>query len=371
MSDKERLPRRDWVLLPAIGLATIFLMAAIPELIARNVFYKQEADACLAPDPVLGHRALPNCDSRYKPAEAPWIANHYNECGYRTNESCGPKPDGTFRIALVGASTSLGYLVAYPESFAVRVGKSLSERCGRAVEGQNLGGLDYQWGRVEARMDEAIGLKPDLVLMVLTPYDLLQPTHQDTAAAPPKSLRVRIQDTVRSWIQGSGSWGAILHYRARLPDVYLKAYLREPDRSGYMRQPFSPAWQARIDDTDHLLGSLAGKAGAAKVPLTLIYVPFMVQAVLEQHASSYPDTSPLALDDALGRIAARYGISYVDMEAALQHVRDLSPLFYPVDDHITGAGSAILARQLDHQILAAHYPGLPGCSYANADAAAE
>lgn len=371
MSDKKRLPRRDYILLPAIGLATVFLMAAIPELIARSVFYEQVTDSCLAPDPVLGYRAQPNCDSRYKPAEGPWVENHYNECGYRTAESCGPKPDGTFRIAIVGASTSAGYLVPYPETFAVRVSRFLAERCGRPVEFQNLGGLNYQWGRVEARMDEALRLKPDLVLALLTPYDLQQPLHQDAAAAPPppQGLRARIQDKLRSLIQGSSSWMAILHYRAQIHDVYLKFYLREPDRSGYLRQPFSPAWQARVDDADHLVGDLAQKASAAKVPFTLIYVPLMVQAVLEQHAGSYPDMSPLALDDAFARIAAEHGIGYVDMETALLHVRNLNSLFYPVDDHLTGAGSAILAAQLGQQILAAHYPGLSSCSYAKADGA--
>jgi hypothetical protein len=35
---ETRLPRRDWILLPVLGLLTICLLAASSELIARRVF---------------------------------------------------------------------------------------------------------------------------------------------------------------------------------------------------------------------------------------------------------------------------------------------------------------------------------------------
>ena len=43
-------------------------------------------------DPVLGTRFVPNCKARYKSGEGPWAENDYNECGYRSKESCLTKP---------------------------------------------------------------------------------------------------------------------------------------------------------------------------------------------------------------------------------------------------------------------------------------
>ena len=69
---------------------------------------------------MLGDRALPNCTARYKAGEGPWAENSYNACGYRTEHPCGPKPPGSFRVALIGSSTSMGYLIPYQQTFAVR-----------------------------------------------------------------------------------------------------------------------------------------------------------------------------------------------------------------------------------------------------------
>ena len=104
------LPRRDWILLPLIAVATITCMMAVSEAAARVVWPAQE-DSCLVRGGASGLRFLPSCKSRAKEPETPWVEDSYNSCGYRTLEPCGPKPVGTIRIAVLGSSFSHGYLV--------------------------------------------------------------------------------------------------------------------------------------------------------------------------------------------------------------------------------------------------------------------
>ncbi len=355
---------RDVVLLPAICVATVVLMVGIPDLIAHYTFYEQKTDRCLRPDPVLGHRAAPNCKTVYKPAEGPWTENDYNECGYRSRESCLTKPPDTFRIALIGSSTSMGYLVPYDETIAVRSEKILTSTCGHPVEFQSMGGLGYQWGRVEARMDEALTRQPDLVIMTITPFDLSQPLDLDDAdqPPPPHGLIGTVVAGLRSVMQNSPLWTAVLHYRADLPTTFLKFYLRDPQRASSVQQPLSAFWQQQIGYTATMVAHLAAKARADNVPLLLVFVPLRSQPYLMRYHAEFPSTDPLALDQAVGKIAAQNGVRYLDTTPSFAAADHLGPLFYNVEDHITAAGSALMAHVLSHDIVAAKYPGLQSCA---------
>ena len=363
MTGLRSLPRRDFIILPLLCLATLLLLVGIPELLSEHAFYEHKTDSCLRPDPVLGNRALPNCQTRYKSGEGPWAENDYNECGYRSSSSCLTKPPGSFRIALIGSSTSMGYLVPYDQTFAVRSEKLLTAKCGRTVEFQSLGGLGYQWGRMEARMDEALKLKPDLVIATLTPFDLRQPLAAPAMAAPapPQGLAGGLVSGLRGWVQGSSLWLAVLHYRAELPVTYLHFFLRDPDRAGYLDKPITPFWQHQLVYTKNLIDDLAAKARAGNVPMMLVFVPLRAQAVLLQHQAEFPQNDAMAFDRAVAKLAEQAGIRFIDATPMLAAAADLNPLFYAVDDHITGAGSAMLADEVATAVIAGHYGGLLAC----------
>ena len=355
--------RRNLLVLPAICLATVAVMVGVPELLAERAFHEEKVDRCLRPDPVLGHRAAPNCHTLYKPAEGPWTENDYNECGYRSRESCLTKAPDTFRVALIGSSTSMGYLVPYDETFAVRSAKTLSETCGHPVEFQSMGGLGYQWSRVEARMDEALTRQPDLVVATITPFDLSQPLDLDTTDQPPPRGRIAaLVQSLRSMVQNSALWTAVLHYRADLPTTFLTFYLRDGPRRGSVQQPLSAFWQQQIGYTATLVSHLAAKARADNVPFLLVFVPLRSQPYLMRYHAQFPATDPLALDKAVGTIAAHYGVPYLDTTPFYAAADNLGSLFYNVEDHITGDGSALLAHVLSRYIVAARYPGLQSCS---------
>ena len=125
-SSPVRLPRRDLVVLPLISILTITLLLLGSEVAARHFFPESSGgDSCRVADATIGFKYRPNCTSRVKSAEGPWVVNHYNECGYRTNQSCGAKPSGSTRIALIGSSVAQGSYVGYDEIWATPRGQGL------------------------------------------------------------------------------------------------------------------------------------------------------------------------------------------------------------------------------------------------------
>ena len=136
MSGDQRLPRRDFVILPLLCLLTVCVMLGAAELLANQFFDETGSETCGVRDPLYGYRIRPNCSSWRKAAEGPRVENTYNDCGYRSRESCAPPPPGTIRVATLGASTAQGMKVAQDQILTARLGGLLTTSCRRPVEFQ-------------------------------------------------------------------------------------------------------------------------------------------------------------------------------------------------------------------------------------------
>jgi SGNH hydrolase-like domain, acetyltransferase AlgX len=341
-----RLPRRDYVILPLLCLATILVMFGIAEGASRLMFAQHERDACMVHDPVLGTRFRPNCTSHVKAAEGPWVTNSYNACGYRTPQSCGPKPAGGVRVAVLGSSIAQGYLVPYQETFAARAAEELTRRCGEPVEFQNLASIGYVWERLALRADEALTLHPDAAIIVMIPFDLQQTDPGEGIGPAPKPAPEGPMKRLDSLMKNSRALVAAQHYLFSRPDLYTQFYLRYGDRADFLRVPLTPKWQRRVDEFDTLLGGIAAKYHAAHVPLLLVYVPQRAQATLLAAHQAPPGVAPYAFGRTIGEIAARHGVDYLDLSTAFSRIPQAASLYYPVDGHLTGKGDAVLAAQL-------------------------
>ena len=130
----NRLPRRDLLILPLLSISTLVLLFLGSELTARFFFPETGAKACEINDTNIGRRFRPNCTARMKSAEGPWVVNQYNDCGYRTTQSCRPKSPGTIRIALLGSSNSEGLFVAADKIFSEQAATQLTALCRRPVD---------------------------------------------------------------------------------------------------------------------------------------------------------------------------------------------------------------------------------------------
>jgi hypothetical protein len=359
-SEPVRLPKRDRILLPALSLLTILLMFGVCEILAR-VFWPTEYSAtCNVDDAVDGDRFKPNCTVRAKIAEGPWITYHYNECGYRSATSCGPKPPGTIRIAILGSSMSQALHVPYDQTFFARVSYQLAHLCNRPVDVQNLGVPGSSPINAYRRVQEALALKPDIALYLVVPYDLkppvtanqpvtlgdLEPNLVGASAKPNLSPLNRLEHIL---IQSR----AVLiaqHFILQDRENFIRSYMMYGDKADYLRQPFTPAWQQRFADLDPIIGDMTDKLHAAGVPLIVIAVPSRAEAALLSSPTWPAHVDPFAFGREIEAIASRHGAAYLDLMETFSHIPNAERLYYVVDGHVTSDGHKIIADRLIKQL---------------------
>jgi hypothetical protein len=351
------LPRRDYVLLPLISVLTLLVLFGIAEGASRLLFKEHKQDACAVPDTRLGMRYKPNCTSVTKAAEGPWVTNHYNDCGSRSPGPCGAKPAGSIRIVVTGSSMAQAYLVPYDRSFAARASAALTRSCHRDIEFQDLASIGYIWNRQYDHLDDVLALSPDAVVQIVVPFDLEQtPPDPNAPKGRPPGLMKRIDST----IEDSRAVFAAQHLMFRNLGRYVSLYLRYGDKADFLRPPFGPIWQKRLADYDALLGRMADKLKAHHVPFVLVYVPQRAQAALLQDHTDPPGVDPAAFSKAIGKIAGKYGITYIDASPQIAASKDLDALYYAVDGHLSSAGNKVLAKAIEKGLVA-NLPMLGSC----------
>jgi hypothetical protein len=365
------IPRRDLILLPFISLLTMATLLGASEVAARHFFYQQDVDSCVVKDSAIGFRYRPNCTSRVKAAEGPWIVDHFNDCGYRSNQSCKSKPAGTTRIALIGSSTSEGYLVAYNDAFFTQTEKELTELCHRPVQVQNLGRSQCFPDCSFRRVDEALALKPDLLMLSISPHDIeaihpsdvanrYEPMPMEDAEDTPQKTRNPIRRLQRI-VKRSRAFYVAEHFLFQDPASYLRLYLINPENVASMSDSLSPAWESHFNGLDVLVGEMAAKARAANVPFVMVEVPNLAQASLLSMKNAPPGLDPYAINNRLQQIANRHGIEFVDVLSAFKETPDSNKLFYQVDGHLDGEGQALVSGPLVDQLTSGSNPVFRGC----------
>lgn len=373
---RPRLARRDIVLLPLIALVTIVIMGVGAEAIARWVFPEDQRDACQVSSKD-GGEFKPDCTSRVKLAEGPWVENSYNECGYRSASPCGAQPAGTMRVGVLGTSIARGEWVPYPQTFAGRVEHDLSALCGRPVDLQNVSiavsqsAEGYLWHLNARKAAEALKLKPLALVLVTSPFDLgeyqkIPPGLEGGTAAPAPAagagggggggeaggLMGRLRTLFKTYVSGSSRMVlAAQHVFYEEPHRYVPMFLKHGDNIDYLRPPFTPAWRMRVRIADIVIRQVADEAKAAGVPLIVVYVPQRAQALLTAMPELGQGTDPFALGQALRRITTEAGASFVDLTDQTRAIHDQSDLYYPVDSHPTSEGHALIASGLEQAML--------------------
>ena len=370
--DDWKLPRRDWFLLPAISLLTVFLMLSVGEIVARMLWPMQDEDSCRVTVSGVGSRFRPNCHSTMKVPESSWIENAYNDCGYRTRESCGPKQPGTLRIAVLGTSFSYGYMNSYQDAFTTIAGKDLSKQCQHPVEFQNLGVPNLSIVGIYRRLDEALALKPDLIVLAMTPMDLRSDVSSEamlhrnqpvtsTEDTAPEHANNRLKWLVVEPLKQSRAIYMIQHFLYQNTGAFLDLYLLYGDKVGYLRDSLSPTWQRRFSDLDLIISDMASRSKAASVPMAVLVGPVTSQvALLNSPAREGYDA--LSFAKRIQRTTQKDGIPLMDPIMDMKGVAKPMGLFYVNDGHLNSRGQAILAKSFV-RLLRSSEPGLfRGCA---------
>lgn len=366
---EAKLPRRDWILLPLIAFATVAFIFGATELAARFFWRQSEKDPCLVKDGPTGAHFRSNCRSNVKAAEGPWVENVYNNCGYRTLEPCGPAPPGTVRVAVLGGSVSYGYLVPYNSTYPALASQALTRACHRHVEFQNVGAPGATLNDTYLRTKEALALKPNLLLLVMDPFDVARLTQFDPNAVRADSGsgegEKNIHDWVRTYIvlplKSSRAAMVLLHFMYQNPSTYATLFLKQGDNAGYLKPSFSPPWQGRFSNLDTMLRSISSEAKTASVPMALLIWPSPAQVALI-NSPPRPEVQTDAFQQEVTKIAARYKIQVINSLTEFEGRRDAMKMFYIVDSHPNAQAERIVAYAVTKALLSGEQPAFAGCS---------
>lgn len=150
-----------------------------------------------------------------------------NRMGFRGPEVAVPKPPGTFRIVLLGGSTTHGWGVDDASTIDAHLRRALAARFpGRRFDVVNLGfdGFDSEDDAERLRV-QGLPLEPDAVVFHTGINDV-----PAAAVEPPHARPARWQDPVLSRVReerrrgGPLPWSLVKHhlYLARLPGLLLR-----------------------------------------------------------------------------------------------------------------------------------------------------
>jgi len=381
---EAKLPRRDWILLPALGLLTICLIAACSELIARRVFSgsKKSVGSCMVTnDPSTGARGIPNCSVWGKGAESSWVEYRINRCGHRAGMECGPKPPGTYRIVMIGSSVVMGYYVPREKSFAALLPLQLSRETGHKIELYNEGS---GWGfshSTDLRFNDVLKEDPDLILWVLTPTDiqrssLVLPTADldpwPNLSLPEKAWK-RLQ---RSLAQGSimdavaeafGRTGTALmlrHFLYKSQSQYVKSFLASGDaNAGYLKVEQSAEWKNHLQQFNSDAADMEARAMTAGVPFVAVLVPDHAQAAMISMGEWPRGYDPYKLDNELRAIITSHGGIYIDILPGFRSIPNVEQYTFPVEDHPTSVGHAMISGLLARALSEGTVPALKAATH--------
>ncbi len=235
--------RRQLAKALAAAVMGVFLAAAVGEALARGyAWLGGEVGARLATRDPLGvlYEPYGNFGYRQKAGKSEGYKNgtraHWNAMAYRGPLVSLDKPAGTYRIVLLGGSTTAGYGVNDDETIDAHMRRLLHERVpGACIEVVNLalGGYDSYQDYERMRVD-GTRLSPDLVIINSGINDVRNAKYPNLGAPPdPRTL---IWESVMRGMReeqrhGPSTWNVVLHYSylARTPGFALERLRQRQD----------------------------------------------------------------------------------------------------------------------------------------------
>ena len=303
----------------------------------------------------------------------------FNTQGLRGPEVAVPKPGGTFRALVLGDSVVEGAQVAEDATMAGRLQTELAALAGgRRVETVNAGVAGFGTGQQLLFLErEGLAYQPDLIVLVFTiandpadnslavarrwklaaerrPFFVLQGGKlelQPFQTPPPEQLaglRTFLRDnsivftTLELWWIGKSvarAQGSVVPPLDAEREVY--------------RTELGDDWPQAWEVTEALLARIQATADAADVPLLVVLSPSEWQVYDDLWTELVGDGSqarrrfsPDAPNDRLTEIAARHGITLLDLRPTFRAEVEAGgpPVIFRKDGHWTEHGHAIAAR---------------------------
>jgi hypothetical protein len=392
--EDRKLPLRDWMLLPVLGLVTIVILVCSTELIARQ-FYSQSTSVgedCMllnSSSKTLG--GIPNSVCWEKIPEGELTEYRFNSSGYRSNKDFEPKQPGTFRIVVIGSSFAIGARVPIEVAFATTLSSELSKLTGRKVEilNEGMAGDAGYPSIVALRFKDALAAKPDMILRILTPWDIqnesssIPTTHRYTGPVAQQKSRIdkfleqhrrsafmlrpllygsrSLYVNVKSFLSDPRSPFMLRHFFYESQSQYMKSFLMSSNsiyNTGFLRTEPNAEWKKQVLRFASDDAAIEERVKAAGVPLVAVLIPFRVQAAMISMGEWGAEFDPFKLDNELRSIITSHGGTYIDILPDFRNIPNPEQGYYPVEGHLNPRGHAMIARLLAKEITSGAVPAL-------------
>ncbi len=380
------LRRRDWILLSMLSFLTIGLVLGSTEWIARRIFPKPETSTsrCIVTnDRSTGVRGIPNAVCQDRLAESAPIELRFNNCGHRAGMPCGPKPPGTYRIVMVGSSYAMGLGVQQKQTFAALLPSELSRKTGRSIEVYNESFVWEVPRVVSMRLNDVLTAQPDLILWVLTAWDIenpsvvlpedLSPNAGDQPAPIANNnagtrtgLLQRVKGTIdmqslRSIVRDYGRRTQTLlllrHFLWESQSQFVNDSLRG-ESAGFLMTRQDTHWQNSVHQFDGYAAEIEARANEASIPLVAVLLPQRAHAAMIS-MGEWPDGfDPYKMDTVLRSIIVSHGGIYLDILPDFRSIPNPEQYYFPVDGHPYASGHAIFARLIADKLTNGAIPAL-------------
>ena len=386
---EAKLPRRDWILLPLLGLLTICLMVVCTEAIGTRIYPRAGApllDCLVLNDPSTGIRGIPHSACWSRLIEGPLVESRFNGCGHREVIECGTKPASAYRIVLPGSSVVFGLGVPRDKTFAALLPGQLCSRSGRNVELYNAGmvtrGTASFARQINQHFDRILAAHPDMILWIMTPLDveaesLPEPGVQPAVAEEESVSRKPASFFSRSWEFAQTSFRAksipaaidaisnqtrtvflLRHLLYESQSLYVKSYLMSGDDAGFLRSEPNVEWQNRLQQFESDVDGIEEQSAAAGIPFVAVLIPNRAQAAMISMGEWPAGYDPYKLDKELRGIVTRHGGTYLDILQDYRDVPNPERGYFPVDGHPNADGHAMISRMLAKELTSGVIPEL-------------
>ncbi len=368
--EEQKLPRRDWILLPALCLLTCLLMLFASEFIAARFFQETNTsgeDCMVLSNASKGFGGIPNCVCWEKIREGNLVNYRLNSSGYRSNTNFGPKSPGTFRIVVIGSSYAVGLRVSVEEAFVTRLASELSQLTGKKIEVLNLGmsGITASPSIVSQRFQDALALQPDLILQILNSWDIqMQSVKMPTKVqiATPVTHLSRYGELKNIFSDHHLGIGIMVrHFLYQSQTQYVKTSLMNIETSnytGFLKSDFDDDWKKHLSDFEKNDESIEKRVKAAGVPMVNVFLPIRVQAAMISMGEWPAGYDPYKLDDDLRSIITSHGGTYIDILPEYRNIPNPEQGYYPYEGHLNPLGHATIAHLLAQQLTSGVIPTL-------------
>jgi lysophospholipase L1-like esterase len=382
------------IVLLSLLLPLIFLEAVL-RLFGPILPGNYDTGAYLVRDEALGHFHVPGFDGWIKAPEFTTRVT-INPQGLRDLRQSFEKPDGTFRVLLLGDSFVEAVQVQQAQGVAEQLERALNQGASRPVEVINGGVAAYGTGQEMLLLDQ-VGAKyqPDLIVLLffvgndvtnnnyrlelwgdkdseklalaLKPYwDLNKDGTLRMIPGPPPAPRTGLSNTMRRccMLYNVIETGVFNKLNQNYPREQLEAVggLRTPLTGLYDTQPDGD-WEQAWKISEALLVQIRDRAKAMGAPLVVAGGPewraLEPDAWYEEISRGNPNSNRLksgrlqitAPTDQLGGILNRIGVPYINLLPPLETAFKQNPrLYYDFDKHWTAAGHAVAAQAISQAL---------------------